>query len=128
MPVELGSFDIIIGMDWLANHHVVIVCDEKIMRISYGDEVLIVQVTKKETEDKSKEKRLKDVPTVQDFPEIKEEHAEHLKLILELLKKEEMYAKFSKCDFWLAKIAKPMMKLTQKSVKFDWTEKAKAAF
>ncbi|GKB98110.1 putative reverse transcriptase domain-containing protein [Tanacetum coccineum] len=43
MPVELGSFDIIIGMDWLANHHVVIVCDEKIMRISYGDEVLIVQ-------------------------------------------------------------------------------------
>ncbi|GJS82688.1 putative reverse transcriptase domain-containing protein [Tanacetum coccineum] len=43
MPVELGSFDIIIGMDWLANHHVVIVCDEKIVRILYGDEVLIVQ-------------------------------------------------------------------------------------
>ncbi|GJZ32691.1 putative reverse transcriptase domain-containing protein [Tanacetum coccineum] len=43
MPVELGSFDIIIGMDWLANHHVVIVYDEKIMRIPYGDEVLIVQ-------------------------------------------------------------------------------------
>nr|GEY65861.1 reverse transcriptase domain-containing protein [Tanacetum cinerariifolium] len=31
MPVELGSFDIIIGMDWLANHHAVIVCDEKIV-------------------------------------------------------------------------------------------------
>ncbi|GJZ08318.1 putative reverse transcriptase domain-containing protein [Tanacetum coccineum] len=30
MPVELGSFDVIIGMDWLANHHAVIVCDEKI--------------------------------------------------------------------------------------------------
>ncbi|GJX86281.1 retrovirus-related pol polyprotein from transposon TNT 1-94 [Tanacetum coccineum] len=29
MPVELGSFDAIIGMDWLANHHAVIVCDEK---------------------------------------------------------------------------------------------------
>ncbi|GJW22234.1 putative reverse transcriptase domain-containing protein [Tanacetum coccineum] len=43
MPVELGSFDIIIGMDWLANHHAVIVCDEKIVRIPYGDEVLIVQ-------------------------------------------------------------------------------------
>ncbi|GKA56008.1 putative reverse transcriptase domain-containing protein [Tanacetum coccineum] len=43
MPVELGSFDVIIGMDWLANHHAVIVCDEKIIRISYGDEVLIVQ-------------------------------------------------------------------------------------
>ncbi|GJZ28182.1 hypothetical protein Tco_0572829 [Tanacetum coccineum] len=34
----------------------------------------------------------------------KEEHAEHLKLILEFLKKEELYAKFSKCDFWLSKI------------------------
>ncbi|GJY41867.1 reverse transcriptase domain-containing protein [Tanacetum coccineum] len=184
MPVELGSFEVIIGMDWLANHHAVIVCDEKIVRIPYGDEVLIVQsdrsckvkesnlsiipctkthkyikkgcpiflaqVTKKENEDKSKEKRLEDVPTVQDFPEvfpedfpglpptiddlfdqlqgssvyskidlrfgyhqlrvhdedipktafrtryghykfhIKEEHAEYLKLILELLKKEEI--------------------------------------
>ncbi|GKE70494.1 putative reverse transcriptase domain-containing protein [Tanacetum coccineum] len=56
------------------------------------------------------------------------EHAEHLKLILELLKKEELYAKFSKCEFWLSKNAKPMTKLTQKSVKFDWTENAKAAF
>nr|GEV71923.1 putative reverse transcriptase domain-containing protein [Tanacetum cinerariifolium] len=43
MPVELGSFDVIIGMDWLANHHAVIVCDEKIVRIPYGDEVLIVE-------------------------------------------------------------------------------------
>ncbi|GKC10809.1 putative reverse transcriptase domain-containing protein [Tanacetum coccineum] len=33
-----------------------------------------------------------------------EEHAEHLKLILELLKKEELYAKFSKCDVWLSKV------------------------
>ncbi|GKC82654.1 putative reverse transcriptase domain-containing protein [Tanacetum coccineum] len=34
----------------------------------------------------------------------KEEHAEHLKLILELLKKEELYAKFSKYEFWLSKV------------------------
>ncbi|GKE25992.1 hypothetical protein Tco_1441376, partial [Tanacetum coccineum] len=33
-----------------------------------------------------------------------EEHAKHLKSILELLKKEELYAKFSKCDFWLSKV------------------------
>ncbi|GKB87443.1 putative reverse transcriptase domain-containing protein, partial [Tanacetum coccineum] len=43
MPVELGRFDVIIGMEWLVNHHAVIVCDEKIVRIPYGDEVLIVQ-------------------------------------------------------------------------------------
>ncbi|GKE72684.1 hypothetical protein Tco_1534725 [Tanacetum coccineum] len=53
-------------MDWLANHHAVIVCDEKIVRIPYGDKVLIVQGI----EDKSKEKRLEDVPTVRDFSEV----------------------------------------------------------
>nr|GFB37718.1 putative reverse transcriptase domain-containing protein [Tanacetum cinerariifolium] len=53
------------------------------------------------------------------------EHEGHLKLILKLLKEEELYAKFSKC---FSKIARPMTKLTQKSVKFDWGEKAEAAF
>nr|GFA97466.1 hypothetical protein [Tanacetum cinerariifolium] len=43
MSVELGSFDVLIGMDWLANHHAMIVNDEKIVQIPYGYEVLIVQ-------------------------------------------------------------------------------------
>ncbi|GJR03140.1 putative reverse transcriptase domain-containing protein [Tanacetum coccineum] len=34
----------------------------------------------------------------------KKEHEEHIKVILELLKKEELYAKFSKCEFWLPKV------------------------
>ncbi|GKD76149.1 putative reverse transcriptase domain-containing protein [Tanacetum coccineum] len=112
----------------------------------------------------------------------KQEHEEHLKLILELLKKDELYAKFSKCGFWIPKvqflsyvidsqgihvdpakiesvkdwaspkspmeirqflglagyyrrfiegflkIAKPMTKLTQKKVKFEWGDKQEAAF
>ncbi|GJV19390.1 putative reverse transcriptase domain-containing protein [Tanacetum coccineum] len=62
------------------------------------------------------------------YSKSKEKHAEHLKLILKLLKNEELYAKFSKCKFWLSKVSKPMTKLTQKNVKFDWTEKAEAAF
>ncbi|GJW56269.1 putative reverse transcriptase domain-containing protein, partial [Tanacetum coccineum] len=32
----------------------------------------------------------------------KEEHTDHLRIILELLKKEKLYAKFSKCDFWIS--------------------------
>nr|GFC67398.1 putative reverse transcriptase domain-containing protein [Tanacetum cinerariifolium] len=44
MPVELGSFDVIIGMDWLAKYHALIVCDEKVIRIPYGNEVLIIRV------------------------------------------------------------------------------------
>nr|GEV90436.1 putative reverse transcriptase domain-containing protein [Tanacetum cinerariifolium] len=85
-----------------------------------------------------------------------QEHGEHLKLILELLKKEKLYAKFSKCEFWIrrvqflghvinsqgihvdptkiefiegfSKIAKPMTKLTQKKVMFDWGDKQEATF
>ncbi|GKB57108.1 putative reverse transcriptase domain-containing protein, partial [Tanacetum coccineum] len=41
MPVELGSFDVIIGMDWLRRCHTVIVCDEKLVRVPYGNETLI---------------------------------------------------------------------------------------
>ncbi|GKE24201.1 putative reverse transcriptase domain-containing protein [Tanacetum coccineum] len=43
MPVELGSFDVIIGMDWLAKYHALIIYDEKVVRILYGDEVLIIR-------------------------------------------------------------------------------------
>ncbi|GKD22957.1 putative reverse transcriptase domain-containing protein [Tanacetum coccineum] len=41
--VELGSFNVIIGIDWLAKYHALIVCDEKVVRIPYGDEVLIIR-------------------------------------------------------------------------------------
>nr|GEV60667.1 hypothetical protein [Tanacetum cinerariifolium] len=52
------------------------------------------------------------------YSKTKEEHDAHLRPILELLKKEELYAKFSKCDFWVSKI----------SVKFNWGEKEESAF
>ncbi|GJY22805.1 putative reverse transcriptase domain-containing protein [Tanacetum coccineum] len=42
MPVELGSFDAIIGMDWLAKCQAVIVCAEKIVHIPWGNETLII--------------------------------------------------------------------------------------
>ncbi|GJU96025.1 hypothetical protein Tco_1320781 [Tanacetum coccineum] len=42
MPVELGSSDIIIGMDWLSMYHAMIVCATKIVRIPWGEETLIV--------------------------------------------------------------------------------------
>ncbi|GKA61933.1 putative reverse transcriptase domain-containing protein [Tanacetum coccineum] len=73
MPVELGSFDIIIGMDWLRRCHAVIVCDEKLVRIPYGNETLIFhgdENIRKKEEDKSEGKQLKDVPIVQDFSEV----------------------------------------------------------
>ncbi|GJY24147.1 putative reverse transcriptase domain-containing protein [Tanacetum coccineum] len=41
MPVEMGSFDVIIGMDWLSKYQAVIVCADKIVRIPWGRETLI---------------------------------------------------------------------------------------
>ncbi|GKF57648.1 putative reverse transcriptase domain-containing protein, partial [Tanacetum coccineum] len=104
IPIELGSFDVIIRMDWLSKYHALIDCAKKIVRFPWGNETLIVHgdisnqgngtrlniisctkthkyllkghnvflvhVTTKETKDKSGEKRLKDVPIVQDFPKI----------------------------------------------------------
>nr|GEV88297.1 reverse transcriptase domain-containing protein [Tanacetum cinerariifolium] len=254
MPIELGTFDFIIGMDWLVKHDFVIVCGKKVVRILYGNKMLIVKSDKgmsrlnviscikackyvergchlflayltenksKEkrmedvhvirmhilhvhhidwhslrrescrynckscwrkdlfvrvhhhgckyvergchlflaylTENKSKEKRMEDVHVIRNFPNVfpeelpglppsrkvefqidlvpgmhilhvhhidwhrlrrescrynckscwrkdlfdEEEHEKPLKIILELLKKERLYAKFSKCDFWL---------------------------
>nr|GFA84738.1 putative reverse transcriptase domain-containing protein [Tanacetum cinerariifolium] len=43
MPVELDSFDVIVGMDWLKTYHVVIECDEKIVRVPFEDETLIIR-------------------------------------------------------------------------------------
>ncbi|GKD45250.1 putative reverse transcriptase domain-containing protein [Tanacetum coccineum] len=43
MHVPLGSFDVIIGMDWLTKYHEVIICDEKIIRVPFGKETLIFQ-------------------------------------------------------------------------------------
>nr|GEU98969.1 putative reverse transcriptase domain-containing protein [Tanacetum cinerariifolium] len=88
------------------------------------------------------------------YSKSKKEHKGHLRQILNLLKKEELYGKFSKCEFWISrvqffghvidcrglagyyrrfikgfsKIAKSMTKLTQKDVKFDWGDKQEAAF
>ncbi|GKD29082.1 putative reverse transcriptase domain-containing protein [Tanacetum coccineum] len=46
MPIELGTFDVIIGMDWLVKHDAVIVCGEKVVRIPYGNKMLIVESDK----------------------------------------------------------------------------------
>ncbi|GJY25700.1 putative reverse transcriptase domain-containing protein [Tanacetum coccineum] len=63
MPVELGSFEAIIGMDWLAKYQAIILCAEKIV-------LLLAHVATKEVEEKSEKKRLEDVPIVRDFLEV----------------------------------------------------------
>ncbi|GJX02316.1 reverse transcriptase domain-containing protein [Tanacetum coccineum] len=43
LPIEIGSFDVIIGMDWMSKHRAIVVCYEKYIRIPYGNDVLIVR-------------------------------------------------------------------------------------
>ncbi|GJV83404.1 putative reverse transcriptase domain-containing protein [Tanacetum coccineum] len=71
MPVELGSFDIIIGMDWLRKYHAVIVCDEKLAQeyMAKGCQIFLAHISAKKEEDKSEGKQLKDV-TIEDFPKV----------------------------------------------------------
>ncbi|GJZ27246.1 putative reverse transcriptase domain-containing protein [Tanacetum coccineum] len=165
MPVELGSFDVIIGMDWLAKYHALIVCDEKVVRIPYGNEVLIIRgdncdsrrsrvyskidlrsgyhqlrvceegISKTTFRTRYGHYEFQVIPfgltnapavfidlmnrvckpyldrfvivSIDDiliYSKSRKEHEGHLKLILNLLKKEELYAKFSKYEFWLSKV------------------------
>nr|GEV99964.1 hypothetical protein [Tanacetum cinerariifolium] len=200
MPIELGAFYVIIGMDWLVEQDAVIVCGKKVVHVPYKNKTLVV-----ERDREPQEKRIEYVHVIRDFPEVlpgdlpglpppqqvefridlvpgaapvacapyrlapsemkelakqlqelsekgfirpssspwgapvlfvkkkdgsfrrktfpsqplgpsmvtmsseecrsdKEEHEEHLKTILELLKREQMYAKFSKCDFLLESV------------------------
>nr|GEV36863.1 reverse transcriptase domain-containing protein [Tanacetum cinerariifolium] len=83
----------------LEKYLVVIVCAEKIVRITWGNETLVVHG---DGSDQGNEARLNIISCTK-MQKNKKEHEEHLKAILELIKKEELYAKFSKCEFWIPK-------------------------
>ncbi|GJV18529.1 putative reverse transcriptase domain-containing protein [Tanacetum coccineum] len=77
IPLGEGSFDVIVGMDWLSNQKAVIVCHEKIVRIPVeGGKVLCVQEernfgkTKTLMSTKANEATLSDIPIVRDFEDV----------------------------------------------------------
>nr|GEZ10771.1 hypothetical protein [Tanacetum cinerariifolium] len=120
IPLGHGSFDVIVGMDWLSEHKAEIVCHEKVVRIPLeSGEILYV----KGERTPGIAKALNLVPgatlvakspyrlaplemqelfgqfqELQDkvYLKSKDEYVVHLRLVLELLKKEELYAKLSK--------------------------------
>ncbi|GJR80240.1 putative reverse transcriptase domain-containing protein [Tanacetum coccineum] len=203
MPIELGTFDVVIGMDWLVDQDAVIVCGKKVVHIPIKNKTLVVEgdrmlfIKKKDGSfrmcidyrelNKLTIKNRYPLPRIDDlfdqlqgssvyskidlrsgyhqlrireedipitafrtryghyefqvmlfgltnapavfmdlinrvckpyldkfvivfiddiliYSKNKEEHKKHLKIILELLKNEQLYAKFSKCDFWLESV------------------------
>nr|GFA45025.1 putative reverse transcriptase domain-containing protein [Tanacetum cinerariifolium] len=96
MPIELGTFDAIIGMDWLVEHDAVIVCGKKVVHVPYKNKTLVVEGDKGASrlkviscikgrkfiergsqlfvahvnEKEPQEKRIKNVLVIRDFPEV----------------------------------------------------------
>ncbi|GKD72534.1 putative reverse transcriptase domain-containing protein, partial [Tanacetum coccineum] len=191
IPSGHGSFDVVIGMDWLSNHKAEIIYHEKVVRIPLLDGK-VLRVLKERLKEKARllmsvkasDKKQEEIVMVKDFLEIelipgavsiakslyrlapseleelsgqlkelkdkvfirprlspwgapvlfvkkkdgsfrmpyldkfvivfiddiliysktREEHVEHLRLVLELLRKEKLYAKFSKCEYWLKEV------------------------
>ncbi|GJU75575.1 putative reverse transcriptase domain-containing protein, partial [Tanacetum coccineum] len=94
--VKLGSFDVIIGMDWLSRYDAAILCGKKKVRIPLKGKTLVIEGDRTNsllkivscikaqkyiekgcelflaqvTEQESKEKRLEDVPVIRDFPKV----------------------------------------------------------
>ncbi|GJV63023.1 putative nucleotidyltransferase, ribonuclease H [Tanacetum coccineum] len=55
MPIKLGSFNVVIGMDWLSKYHARIIYDEKVVHIPINGETLIIR---------------EDIPVVREFPKV----------------------------------------------------------
>nr|GEV19581.1 putative reverse transcriptase domain-containing protein [Tanacetum cinerariifolium] len=75
LPTRLGSFDVIVGMDWLSNHHAIIVCYEQIVRIPLSNrEILEIQGERPKRDPKllscikADKKKPEDIRIVCDFP------------------------------------------------------------
>ncbi|GJU84593.1 putative reverse transcriptase domain-containing protein [Tanacetum coccineum] len=66
MPIKLGSFDTVFGMDWLSKYHAKILCGEKVVHIPINGETLIIRVMEKKLD----EKRLEDIPVVKEFSNV----------------------------------------------------------
>ncbi|GJV38968.1 putative reverse transcriptase domain-containing protein [Tanacetum coccineum] len=154
IPFRYGSFNVIIGMDWMSNYKAKIICHEKVVRIPLLDGK-VLRVVGDRPEKKARflmgVKKQEEIVVVRDFPEVfpddlsglspireiefrielilgatqvakspyrltpseleelsgqlKElQDKEHLRLVLGLLKKEKLYAKFSKREFWLREV------------------------
>ncbi|GJT02134.1 putative reverse transcriptase domain-containing protein [Tanacetum coccineum] len=135
IPLGHGSFDVIVGMDWLSQNKAVIVCHEKSHYVSSPSEMQELSGQLQELQDKGfirpshspwgvpvlfvKKKDGSFRMCSHFFSKIDLRSGYHqlrvheddipktiftTRLVLELLRKEKLYAKFSKCEFWLQEV------------------------
>ncbi|GJZ22625.1 putative reverse transcriptase domain-containing protein [Tanacetum coccineum] len=70
LPIELGSFDVIVRMDWIAQHRAKVVCYEKYIRVPYGNYMLIIQGKRSGVKNESRLEVISSIMTQRDFPEV----------------------------------------------------------
>ncbi|GKB21225.1 putative reverse transcriptase domain-containing protein [Tanacetum coccineum] len=77
IPFGSGSFDMIIGMDWLSNHNAEIICHEKVVRIPLPDGKVLRVIGERQEEKmrhlrsaKTKEQKKEEIVVVRDYPEV----------------------------------------------------------
>ncbi|GKB93368.1 putative reverse transcriptase domain-containing protein [Tanacetum coccineum] len=68
LPIELGSFDVIIGMDWMSKHHAEVVCHEKYIRIPYRNEVLVIRGERSRVRNESRLEVISSIKTQNNTP------------------------------------------------------------
>nr|GEY54721.1 hypothetical protein [Tanacetum cinerariifolium] len=122
--LEMSDFDIILGMDWLTEHRATIVCHSK--RVIFGNlnnpkfiyhgsrpgyhqlHVKERDVSKTAFRTRYGHYEFLVMPVHDDilvYSKPREEHEDHLCIVLEILRQKKLYAKFSKCEFWLGQVA-----------------------
>nr|AAL79340.1 Putative 22 kDa kafirin cluster; Ty3-Gypsy type [Oryza sativa]AAM48279.1 Putative 22 kDa kafirin cluster; Ty3-Gypsy type [Oryza sativa Japonica Group]AAP53268.1 retrotransposon protein, putative, Ty3-gypsy subclass [Oryza sativa Japonica Group] len=71
------------------------------------------------------------------YSKTKEDHANHLRIVLQTLRDHKLFAKLKKCDFWMDKVSflghvisgeAPLTRLTQKGVRYEWTQTCEESF
>ncbi|GJY41103.1 putative reverse transcriptase domain-containing protein [Tanacetum coccineum] len=67
---ELGSFDVIVEMDWMVETHAKVMCYEKYIRVPYGNDMLIIQGERSGVKNKSRLEVISSIKTQGDFPEV----------------------------------------------------------
>ncbi|XP_035837984.1 uncharacterized protein LOC118485697 [Helianthus annuus] len=131
VPMYMGEFKVVVGMDWLAQNHVEIQCEKKVIHNGGKAYLSYVIQTNRGVS------KLEDVNVVNEYPDAfpedlpgllperevefkielnldakqvakapyrEAEHASHLRDVSETLRKEKLYAKFSKCAFSLREV------------------------